>query len=701
VADSSPRWLTNEQIDALIGRLKAGEYLDEYLRPLLFRRAKEYELDYAEKAPRSRVLADAMAVPLQPLRRFGEPGDGWCDRLVFGDNLQVLKTLLEMKNRGELLNADGSSGVRLCYIDPPFASKQEFQGRRGARAYRDKVAGAAFVEFLRKRLVFIYEVLADDGTLYLHLDTRKAHYLKVVLDELFGEHNFQSEIIWKRTSAHNSARRWGPVHDVILVYSKSDLYIWNEVFQELPDQTAEQWYNNVERETERRYNRADLTAPGVRTGSSGAVWRGIDPTAKGRHWAIPRVVGELVKGMDTLQALDELDAVGRLHWPKSTDGVPMLKRYLDESRGIAAQDVITDIYVNNVAAERVGYPTQKPEALLERFIEASSMEGDLVLDCFSGSGTTAAVAQRMGRRWIAVDCGKFAIYVTQRRLLARDAAAKELHGANFELCTAGLYDNELVEDMDMAEFKAFCLELFGCRADDHVISGIQMAGTRKGAPVHFFPFKDTEAEMGREYVESLAGRLKGKVPGEVYIVAPVTACDPGLFEDVVTVGNLTFFVLRVPYSVIEALHGRRFKLLDQPFSEQMLNDPMDTFGFDFMQLPELRVNYAKTKTHLQGVVTSFMRGGLDPDDFAELEDAGRLDLAMVLVDRDYDGEVFRVSDHFFGDKLENSAWSFSVPLADCGDRLLVIYMDTHGNEFRETVETAKLKAPARKKAAAK
>jgi site-specific DNA-methyltransferase (adenine-specific)/adenine-specific DNA-methyltransferase len=509
--------LTEDQIEVLADRLRKGEYLDEYLRPLLFRQAREYELAYAEKAPKSRVLAETMAVPLQPLKRFGSSTDGWTNQLVFGDNLQVLKTLLEMKGRGELLNADGSSGVRLCYIDPPFATRQEFQGRRGARAYRDKVAGAAFVEFLRKRLIFIYELLADNGMLYLHLDTHKVHYLKVVLDELFGEQNFRSELVWKRTSAHNSAKRWGPVHDVILVYSKSDLYVWNEAFEELPEQTADQWYNNVEPESGRRFNRADLTARGVRTGSSGAAWRGVDPTAKGRHWAIPRFVGDLVKGMDTLQALDALDEVGRIHWPKSADGVPMLKRYLDESRGIAAQDVITDIYVNNVAAERVGYPTQKPEALLERIIKASSDEGDLVLDCFSGSGTAAAVAQKFGRRWIAVDCGKLAVYITQRRLLTVNGTGPLAAAVSFDLCTAGLYDNDLVEDMSFDGFKTFCLELFNCRADDHAIGGIQMAGTRKGAPVHFFPFKETDAEMGRKYVESLHGRLKGKVTGEVYV----------------------------------------------------------------------------------------------------------------------------------------------------------------------------------------
>jgi site-specific DNA-methyltransferase (adenine-specific)/adenine-specific DNA-methyltransferase len=223
----SPKPLTDEQIDALAARLKDGEYLDEYLRPLLFRQAKEYELDYAAKAPKSRVLADTMAVPLQRLKQFGAAEGTWTNKLIFGDNLQVLKTLMEMKGRGELLNSDGTEGIRLAYLDPPFATLREFRGSRNQRAYRDKIEGAAFVEFLRKRLVFISELLADDGTLYLHLDTKKVHYMKVVLDELFGEGNFRNEIIWKRADAHSDARGqggkdFGRIHDVILRYTKTD-----------------------------------------------------------------------------------------------------------------------------------------------------------------------------------------------------------------------------------------------------------------------------------------------------------------------------------------------------------------------------------------------------------------------------------------------------------------------------------------------
>jgi hypothetical protein len=684
VPEGADRRLTDAQIELVTTGLRHGEYLDDYLRPLLFREAREYELGYAAKEPKSRVLAETMAVPLQPLKRFGEAHGRWRNRLVFGDNLQVLKTLVDMKARGELLNADGSSGVRLCYIDPPFSTRQEFQGRRGARAYRDKVAGAAFVEFLRKRLIFIYELLADDGSLYMHLDTRKVHYLKVILDELFGEQNFRNEVIWKRTTAHSSADRYAPVHDTILVYAKGPLPVWTPGREDYEEEYLNRYYKFDDGDG-RLYWRDNLCAAGTRKGSSGKPWRGIDPAAKGMHWKF------------SVERLEELDAEGRIYWPPRGT-MPQYKRYRDELKGKALSDLWDDVNrINPVGHERVGYPTQKPEALLERIIEASSGPGDIVLDCFSGSGTTAVVAQRTGRRWLAVDCGKLAVYITQRRLLSINGTGPLAAQADYELCNAGLYDNDIVEGLPFDGFTAFCLELFNCRPDRHRIGGIGMAGTRKGGPVHFFPFTKTEAEMGRDYVESLHGRLRGKVSGEVYVVAPVTACDPGLFEDVIVIEKVTYFILRVPYSVIEALHGRHFKLLDQPFSEQMLNDPMETFGFDFMQLPEVEVAYSKTNAALRGTISSFMRGGLDPDDFAGLEDAGRLDLAMVLADRSYDGEVFRVSDHFFGDALEQASWTFELPLSECGERVLVIFMDTHGNEFREVVEVGDVKASSRRR----
>jgi DNA modification methylase len=324
-----------------------------------------------------------------------------------------------------------AESVDLIYLDPPFFSNRQYEVIWGdeaeVRSFEDRWEGGMnhYIGWMRERLLEIRRVLKSTGSVYLHCDPHASHHLKIAMDDIFGATSFRNEIIWKRTSAHSSAKRYGPVHDVILFYTMSDTYVWNEQFEPLPRETAEAWYNNVEDGTGRRFNRADLTAPGRRTGSSGAVWRGTNPTDKGRHWAIPGFVGTLVAGLDTLDALEALDAAGRIHWPKRADGVPMLKRYLDESRGIPAQDVITDIYVNNVSRERVGFPTQKPEALLERFIRASSNVADVVLDPFCGCGTTLVAAHRLGRRWVGIDISPTACNVIYRRLVKTGAAVRE------------------------------------------------------------------------------------------------------------------------------------------------------------------------------------------------------------------------------------------------------------------------------------
>jgi hypothetical protein len=170
-----------------------------------------------------------------------------------------------------------------------------------------------------------------------------------------------------------------------------------------------------------------------------------------------------------------------------------------------------------------------------------------------------------------------------------------------------------------------------------------------------------------------------------------------LFEDVIGIGRITFFVLRVPYSVIEVLHGRRFQAIEQPFSEAQLNDWTEAFGFDFLQLPEVDAVYSHKGTTVHGVIRTFMRGGLDPDDFAGLDDSGRGDLAMVMIDRNYqeDGHL-RLSDHFFADTLAYADWSFSLPLASCGKTLLIVYVDAHGNELRQAVDIAAIAKASRK-----
>ena len=185
--------MTPEQREELIRLLDKGEEISpEWARVLFPPEKREYELVYHGKDREEDIIADTLAVPLQPVRTFGRNGVDWHNMLIFGDNLQAMKTLLEMKKKGKLCNSDGSEGMRVIYIDPPFATKQDFQGTQDEKAYQDKLAGAAFLEFLRRRLVLIRELLTEDGTLYLHLDWRKAHYVKILCDEIFTEKRFRN-----------------------------------------------------------------------------------------------------------------------------------------------------------------------------------------------------------------------------------------------------------------------------------------------------------------------------------------------------------------------------------------------------------------------------------------------------------------------------------------------------------------------------
>lgn len=372
----------------------------------------------------------------------------WKNQLYYSDNLDVLRRYLR------------DESVDLVYLDPPFNSRQEYSvlfaekdgtksssqfhafedtwewNPEAARAYQEmvemggRVADAlrsfrtflggsdmlAYLAMMAPRLVELRRVLKETGSIYLHCDPTASHYLKILMDGVFGPELFLSEIVWKRTSAHNSAKRWGPVHDVLLFYGKGDRPAWNRVFQEYDEEYLRKFYRHEDENG--RYRLGDLTGAGKRKGESGLPWRGVDPTKAGRHWAVPEP-DTPPDGWDKLsvqQRLDFIDARCLIHWPRMGE-IPQFKRYLRIDRGIPIQDVITDIDpLSPHAKERLGYPTQKPELLLERIIKASSNAGDVVLDPFCGCGTTIQVAQRLNRRWIGIDITHLAIGLIKKRL---------------------------------------------------------------------------------------------------------------------------------------------------------------------------------------------------------------------------------------------------------------------------------------------
>jgi adenine-specific DNA-methyltransferase len=259
--------------------------------------------------------------------------------------------------------------VRLVYIDPPYATQSVFQSRSQTDAYSDLLVGAHYIEFLRERLILLRELLADDGSIYVHLDDKMAFHVKVIMDEVFGRGNFRNWITRKKCNPKNYTRRaYGNVADYILFYTKSDTYVWNRPFDDWTAERAEKEYTYTEEGTGRRYKKVPIHAPGVRHGETGQPWRGMTPPP-GKHWQFqPRT-------------LDEMDARGEIYW--SPTGNPRRKIYLDASDGVPVQDIwldFRDAHNQNIAI--TGYPTEKNPDLLARLIQASSNPGDLVLDCF-------------------------------------------------------------------------------------------------------------------------------------------------------------------------------------------------------------------------------------------------------------------------------------------------------------------------------
>ncbi|ACK71118.1 DNA methylase N-4/N-6 domain protein [Gloeothece citriformis PCC 7424] len=350
-----------------------------------------FRLDYNGKVSIDDIL-NTIPAKLQPILTVDKLPK---NKLIYGDNLRVLRTLLND------VNIAGKVG--LIYIDPPYATGASFESRQQNHAYYDLMEGAEYIEFLRQRLILLRELLSDEGSIYVHLDEKMAFPIKIIMDEIFGSKNFRNWITRKKCNPKNYTRRqYGNISDYILFYTKTDNYIWNQPFESWTEVTAKKEYQYIEEETGRRYKKVPIHAPGVRKGATGQPWRGMLPPP-GKHWQY------------TPQILDEMDARGEIYW--SSTGNPRRKVYLDNSQGIAVQDIWLDFKdAHNQNIKITGYPTEKNSEMLRRIISASSNAEDLVLDAFAGSGTTVAVAEELGRQWIAIDNSLLAIKTMIHRL---------------------------------------------------------------------------------------------------------------------------------------------------------------------------------------------------------------------------------------------------------------------------------------------
>lgn len=361
--------------------------------------------------------------PAQLRESYGEEQNGWINKIFWGDNLQVMSHLLK-EYRGK---------IDLIYIDPPFDSKADYKKQIKVRRqpvygdmssfeekqYGDIWTNDEYLQFMYERLIILRELLSENGSIFLHCDWHKNAYLKIIMDEVFGNGGdnaagpgYKNEIVWQRTGAHNDAGKYGVVHDTIYWYTKSSKYFFNMEMIPLTEDHISSRFKTVEPETGRRFYPGPITAPGD---GPARIFRGksLLPPA-GRHWSYSQ------------ENINELEKQNRIYY--SSTGTPYLKEYADEytEQGRRLQSVWTDILPSKTGSEIVGYPTQKPEKLLERIIKACSKPGDLVFDCFMGSGTTQAVAMRLNRRFIGADINLGAIQITTKRLLS---VAKELENS--------------------------------------------------------------------------------------------------------------------------------------------------------------------------------------------------------------------------------------------------------------------------------
>ncbi|MBI5886035.1 MAG: site-specific DNA-methyltransferase [Deltaproteobacteria bacterium] len=352
-------------------------------------------LAYDGKREETLVMDCAPAARLRASKTFGKPPGGSApNMLIHGDNLRVLKALLEMKTAGGIANPDGTPGARLVYIDPPFSTRLSFRmdGAKGLHAYHDRLFGAEFIEALRMRLILIRGLLSEDGSVYLHLDWKMSHYMKVIMDEVFGPENFLNEIVWHYggRGAKAASNQYPRNHDIILLYRKKQ-HVFNR---------------------QRREKRLEKGAPGIMQDSSDRWFK-----------TAPR-------GDYTDASIAALAEQGRVY--KTRTGRVRIKYFLREvDNGLIEERPVGDVWDDIPDAmhlserEKTGYPTQKPRALLERVISASSNPGDIVLDAYCGCGTTLEAAARLERRWIGIDSGALAIKTSAARLKKAIAAAPD------------------------------------------------------------------------------------------------------------------------------------------------------------------------------------------------------------------------------------------------------------------------------------
>ena len=389
------------------------------------------------------------------------------------------------------------------------------------------------------------------------------------------------------------------------------------------------------------------------------------------------------------------------------DGTPQYWRAPAEDRLADTVWAGVPIYSNSTK-----YPTEKNERLLAQIMELVTSSGDIVMDAFVGSGTALAVSEKLGRRWIGIDCGKLAIYTIQKRMLnlQREIGNKgpKLHPKPFTLYNAGLYDFSKLKELAWADWRFFALQLFQCRDEPHRINGIDFDGYRQGASVMVFNHmeaKHKDARITEDTIEEIHEAVGSRVGNKVFVIAPALTFD--FQQDYVDFDKVRYYALRIPYSIIHELHRREFTALKQPSDEMAVNDTVEAVGFDFIRTPELKYKTGTEKPRGE----LFEYGFIKIETFKSeavvrepLKKKGNLEtLSMVMLDFDYDEDtkVFDLNEVHYADKIEKDGWKVRFRTDQLGRKMMAVFVDIYGNEARVLINAKDFGNGSRKQASKK
>jgi adenine-specific DNA-methyltransferase len=692
--------LSHHEIEDIIERLQKGENLpDDYKFKLFPVTQKEYELVYGGKMRREDILANedgVFPVPLQIEKIFNgtreQWQDGWRNIIAFGDNLQFLKTIYEDKD--PLVKDKVKGKVKLIYIDPPFGTGDEYDGNKGQTAYSAKTKGAEFVEFLRRRLIVAKEILAEDGTIFCRIDYHFGHYVKIVLDEVFGKDNFQNEIVINRFKRQlKNLSRFNHGTDSIFFYSKTQDFYFNEI-----DRKRLNVFTGDDAEPIWR----GMSSPGLRHPPERIIFGITMLPPQGRHWTFKQSRIEEMINEKRIRINEDVTYTNI----KGTR-VKGLPEYL-QSETVPVDNNWTDIrgYVFGSS-----YPTENPEELIKRVIECSTDEGDIVVDFFVGSGTTSIVAEKMNRKWISCDIGKFSVYTTQKRLinisksksLEEENRKYKLEAKSFVLINTGHYDLEKVFKLQQEEYTKFVMNLFEVEPKEKSINGIRFDGERKdGYNViiwEYWKFKD--GMVDEDYLNDLHSYIGNKAGKRVYVIAPASYVS--FISDYYEIDRVRYYFLKVPYQVIRELHKVQFKKFRQPQSKNNVNDLDDAVGFHFMRQPEVKTEISVSEKDIEITINKFLSDYTEDESGHDMENFESL--SMVLLNKDFNGSEFDMDAYYFAEDLlpkkkrksdDESEQNVkdelkhiskiklpAIPITECGNRIMLIYVDIYGNEFKE------------------